>query len=326
MKAYSYTAKDQTGATTKGVIQAADRGAALAALKAKGLMPVSVTEGGQIPREVALPAWFSTRILALAGLVIVLGVGCLLWLTRKPEKPVVEVKEPKVSVEKKVVVPVRPVAKVDEPTEAVSQEVAVAVQKPVRPVVQEQIPPPTATVAKPKAAHRVLRPRDRENTDTNAPNPYATFRTRTERVLSQVLSAKPGEIIVEIGLGPNFEEDFQEALKNQIEIYPTDSEEMAAHKEDVAWCKEELRKMVADGASPREVITQLREEHNAVVAFRSDLQRTLTELKKEGNLEEAEKFAKEANELLKPYKIRPLSVHLTLPIRKEDIGEKTNKQ
>lgn len=317
MKAYSYTAKDQTGATTKGVIQAADRGAALAALKAKGLMPVSVTEGGQISREVALPAWFSVRILALAGLVIVLGAGCLLWLMRKPGKPVVEVKEPKVSVEKKAVTPVQSVAKVNESTEPVPQEVAVAVQKPARPTVQEQTPPPAATVAKPKAA-RVLKPGYRENADTNAPNPHATFRTRTERVLSQLLSAKPGEVIVEIGLGPNFEDDFQAALKNQIEIYPTDSEEMAAHKEDVAWCKEELKKMVAEGASPQEVIAKLREEHNAVVAFRTDLQRKLTELKKEGNLEEAEKFANEANELLKPYKTRPLSVHFTLPVRKQE--------
>ncbi len=53
-------------------------------------------------------------------------------------------------------------------------------------------------------------------------------------------------------------------------------------------------------------------------AFRTDLQRKLTELKKEGKLKEAEEFANEANELLKPYKTRPLSVHFTLPIRKQE--------
>lgn len=319
MKAYTYTAKDGAGAIKKGVLQAADRGAALAALKAKGLTPVSVTEGGHVPREAALPAWCSVRALAWGGLAVVLGVGCWLWLRveRKPEKPVVEAKVPTAPAERQAVAPVQAPVKVDEPAETLPPAAPAADQKPVRPVVQEQPPPPAVTAAKPKAA-RVLKPGYRGNTDTNAPNPYATFRTRTERVLSQLLSARPGEVIVDIGLGPNFEKDFQEALKNQIEIYPTDSEEMAAHKEDVAWSKEELKKMVAQGASPQEVIAKFREEHNAVVAFRTDLQRKLTELKKEGKLKEAEEFAKEANELLKPYKTRPLSVHFTLPVRKQE--------
>jgi len=322
MKAYTYTAKDGAGAIKRGVLQAADRGAALAALKAKGLTPVSVTEGGQAPREAALPAWCSARALALVGLAVVLGAGCWLWLRggRKPEKPVVEAKGPAAPAERQAVAPVQAPVKVDEPTETMPQAVPAvpaAAETPVRPVVQEQPSPPAVTAAKPKAM-RVLKPGYRGNTDTNAPNPYATFRTRTERVLSQLLSARPGEVIVDIGLGPNFEKDFQEALKNQIEIYPTDSEEMAAHKEDVAWSKEELKKMVAEGASPQEVIAKFREEHNAVVAFRTDLQRKLTELKKEGKLKEAEEFVNEANELLKPYKTRPLSVHFTLPVRKQE--------
>ena len=320
MKAYTYTAKDGAGAIKRGVLQAADRGAALAALKAKGLTPVSVTEGGQAPREAVLPAWCSARALAWVGLAVVLGVGCWLWLRveRKPEKPVVEARAPAAPAERQAVAPVQAPVKVDEPTETLPQPVPAADQKPVRPVVQELPPRPAVTnTAQPKAA-RVLKPGYRGNTDTNAPNPYATFRTRTERVLSQLLSARPGEVIVDIGLGPNFEKDFQEALKNQIEIYPTDSEEMAAHKEDVAWSKEELKKMVAEGASPQEVIAKFREEHNAVVAFRTDLQRKLTELKKEGKLKEAEEFVNEANELLKPYKTRPLSVHFTLPVRKQE--------
>jgi hypothetical protein len=319
MRSFVYTARDASGALKRGGLEAADRGAALAVLKARGLTPVSVTEGNA-PRGVALPPWFSVRAAGLAAVALALAAGYFVSRDRskKTVKPAPAPKEEQaVTREPESIQPEKTAVEVPAP-QLPSEPVAVEPPpaRPGLPVSERPRPADTPAVREQPKAARVIVPGIRRNTDTNAPNPYATFRTRTERALSQILSAKPGEVIVDVGPGPHFERDFAEALKNKIEIYPTDSEEMAAHKEDVAWAKEELRKMVQEGASPQEVIARFREEHNAVAAFRSDLQRKLLQLKREGKMKEAEAFVKEANDMLAPYKTRPLSVSPTLPVKK----------
>lgn len=69
MKTFGYTARDHSGALKSGTVTAGDRAEALAALKARQLVPVSVTEGAQ-PRSGAArrfdAVWISRAVLVIA--------------------------------------------------------------------------------------------------------------------------------------------------------------------------------------------------------------------------------------------------------------------
>lgn len=320
MKNYTYTARDLSGALTKGNLKAADRNAALAELRTRSLVPISVEEG-IAPKE-ALRLSVAPRTLVLAGAAVVLVIGALLMMRgRTPE-----VRQPAATV---AVVKPAPLPKATPPqtVEPVKPAASPAIPEPPQPSVEAAPAQPVALqgVVPPKAGKAALRPppkADRvivpgiRNADTNAPNPYATFKTKSERMMSMMLSAKPGEMILGVSLGRDFDKDFAASLSNTIEIYPTDTEEMADHKADVAWMKEEMRKMVKEGRSPEELLTTFRDQHNEVATFRSELQRQLSALKKEGKTKEAEDFAKEANKMLEPYGTKPLTAFPVIPAKK----------
>jgi len=315
MKTYAYTARDASGALKRGTLKAIDRVTALTILKSQALVPVAVEESTESPVS-RLPGMFGKRALLLAAGVVALvaAVGLTLWLKPKAaqervEKPQpVRVAEPKVPAPQPVVA--TPAVEPEGPAAVPAPLPAVQAPAPVETETPSLVPPKRDTLAsrKPTQAERVLVPGLKRNGDTNAPNPYATFKTRSERMISMMIKTKPGERILDVSLGRDFDKDFAAALDNTIEIYQTDDEEMAAHKEDVAFLKEEMRKLVKDGQSAEEILTTYRNQHNEVADFRDELQRQLSALKKEGKLKEAEAFAKEANKLLEPYGTRPLTV------------------
>lgn len=310
MKNYIYTARNDSGSIIKGNLKAAERTAALEQIRSSGLVPISVEEGSLKTAPGVGHKMNDKTIGLLAGvLTIAVGVFFALQIFIKKEndpKPSVEFK-PKVNTVAQAVPTNNGAAASDglavSPTEQlkVQDRGVSAPQGDLKGVVPPEIK--KTSLIRPKA--RVLVPGMR-NADTNAPNPYATFRTRSERMMSQMLEAQPGEIMVDIGFGADLNQDFIAALDNTIEIYPTDTEEMAAHKKDVAWLKEEMRRLVATGQSPEEILTTLREQHNEIAAYRSELARQLSALKKEGTPEEIEQFVEEANKLLEPYGTRPL--------------------
>lgn len=316
MKNFTYTARDKSGAMLKGNLTADDRTAVLQALRVQGLAPVSVVEG-PAPKE-SFRLNIAPRTLVLAGVTLLLVVGALFMLpARKPEKP-----HPKPEVKKAVkVAKAKPVPA---PQKALEQpKVPVETPNPV----EVAAPPPAELrgVVPPKVSKALRVPPKSEriisfgllNVNTNVPNPLATFQTKTERMMSLMLSAKPGELILDVSLGRDFDKDFAASLDNTIEIYPSDTPEMAAHKEDVAWMKDEMRKLVKAGQSPEQLLTEYRNQHNEVANFRSELQRELSALKQEGKVEEAEAFVKEANKMLEPYGTKPLTAYSLAPIKKQ---------
>lgn len=317
MANFNYTARDKSGALTRGNLAAADRAAALEALKAKGLVPVSVEVGAAASgRRQLLEVTVPRPILAAAGVALLLVCGWYISQT-VAGKRTTSVGPVKADSGEKAPVVVAPRA-----TEGARGGIAPEPALPI-PEVSEPAPVPmpvdvsrvsiprTNSVAlrMPPKAERVITFGLRRGVDTNAPNPYATFRTKTERMMSMMLSAKPGEMMVDVSFGRDFDQDFAESLKNVIEIYDTDSEEMASHKEDVAWLKDEMRKRVQEGQSAEAILKNYRDQHNAIADYRLDLQRQLSALKKEGKLKEAEEFAKEANQMLAPYGTKPLVVN-----------------
>jgi hypothetical protein len=236
-----------------------------------------------------------------------------------------------------ITLPKAPVATPTQPKSAPAIPVAIPSTEPppvrtvirATPVVEEartNLPPLIQNVVAPKMdiqqriapgkVPRKLVPGIRRAGVTNAPNPYATFRTTPERVMSQLLRTPPGNaVLLAIPLGPDFDQEFSASLKNMIEIYETDTPEEENHKNAVGWMKEELRKMAEEGKSPTKVITEYRQQLNELAALRMDLQRQLTAYKKAGDMESAALFLVEANKMLEPYGARPLT--LTPTVKKQ---------
>ncbi len=145
---------------------------------------------------------------------------------------------------------------------------------------------------------------------TNRPNPLATLHTTSERIISNLLSIQPGDVVIDFGLGSNFAADFAASLTNIIEIYETDTPEEAAHKEAIAWMKDDMRKMVEEGHAPEDIIAAYRQELREIMEYRNGLQQQLNQIRREGTPEEAAEFVEEANKILAEYGARPLRLPL----------------
>ena len=89
---FTYTYKDQTGARREAVLGADSRAQAFAILKAKGITPLSVREGGKV--ESAAPKSISGWIRgAVAGVLIVVAAG-VAWMMLKNAPPSAPAKQP----------------------------------------------------------------------------------------------------------------------------------------------------------------------------------------------------------------------------------------
>ena len=167
----------------------------------------------------------------------------------------------------------------------------------------------------PPKGDRKIRPGILRNAEADAQKPDTTFRTKSERMISRMLIAKPEELILPISLGSDFDQDFEASMTNTILIYDDDTAETAAHKADVGWMKVEIMEAVKKGRSPRAILEEYREQHNEIVLFRGEVQKILSALKKEGRTEEAEAFVEESNKLLVPYGVKPLVLYPVFPKR-----------
>jgi hypothetical protein len=167
----------------------------------------------------------------------------------------------------------------------------------------------------PPKGERIVRPGIIRNASADAPQSNTTFQTKSERMISRMLIAKPEEMILPVSLGSDFDQDFGASMTNTILIYDDDTAETAAHKADVGWMKVEMMEEVKKGRSPTVILEEYRERHNEIVLFRGEVQKILSALKKEGRTEEAEAFVEESNKLLAPYGVKPLVLYPVFPKR-----------
>jgi len=301
MKAYSYTAKDQTGATTKGVIQAADRGAALAALKAKGLMPVSVAEGGHIQREVGLPEWFSTRTLALAGLAtLVLGVA-LIGIKNVSSKPSLKTdnKKPKKTI-------------IEKETNVTSNQIT---SNDVAPSIQQETVTVPSTPKEEKGAviadgtKKRFQAHVTEELSSNqaATPPPPEYSTGTERVINMIVNARLGYPPPPLPMIP-IAEDIEQILNNSIILYDDDTEEVAQRKANVAYAKQLLKAYLAEGGSVETFLSYYRDELKKAYVEWDAAQKHTIELFKGGDTKGALEYAKEQNKDFEARGIRQIYV------------------
>ena len=95
---FTVTYRKNDGALATEVIDAADRAAVIAACRARGIVPTSVTQGGRhAPSKPRNPSWLKG---AIAGvLVAVIAGGALWWFGRGEATPPTKEKPKKVKVE-----------------------------------------------------------------------------------------------------------------------------------------------------------------------------------------------------------------------------------
>jgi hypothetical protein len=319
MKNYAYTAKDATGALTRGILSAADRAAALEALRSQGLMPVKVEETSAAPagRRTVPP-----RVLAYAAIALTLLAGGV-WLAspRRSEQP--PVKQSPTANERAssraVATPVSPAALAVPAVPAIpdppSEDGPSDAPPPLPPAPLLSEPPPPAAPPRPgiervrlgkrEVTVFVANPKAREE-ETNAPPRRPLFERDTENILA--LYTQPGVAMPPppSALPPDIEERVRTALDQKIVVYDDDTEEDIKKKEAVAEMKEQLREHLTAGGTAKDFFTGIIERQENEAALMSEARALISELADSNRVQEAREALVELNAALAEQGLPPV--------------------
>lgn len=294
MAAFTISYRLPSGGLKSEVIDAADRASALAQMKARGITPVSVKEGGTIAAAAKVaakqPAWIKG---AIAGLVVVIAAViaffCLMP-TEKPAAPKVE-KPKKVKVEK----PRSSKAKVRElsPAECLAP-VEGDGKRDRRVTVEDAANSQDGTIVKPRIAV----------------DPYTnrTFKTGTEQLISWVFTTEVGEMPMPI---PTMDDDERmriwEILTSKNEIKPGDSDKTIDSKQTVDAVKKEMLKYVKEGGDPKDFLNHYYKVLKTSFEIREEALRQAEELQEKAP-SEVDAFVKKINAELQEQGIKGIEL------------------
>lgn len=308
MKTFRYTAREPGGSVRQGTLEARDRAAAVTALRADGVVPLSLQEGAAAVSPGARLLARRPLILALAA-VIVVAVAAVVLLRRAPQ----EVAAPTEAVvpAPAVTVPARvttiPPARVTDVTPAAPRPAAGAVEAPdeAEPVVAGQ-PPSEAEATEPPPPRRRpgVRVTDKDGNELFKPRPE--IKTQTDRFLWAIVNSK-GSGMIPVSV-PLIKRDFEQALQASIEHMPDDTPEDIAAKQGVEQLKQEIGALMAEGHTLDDIILVIQRERNALADYRRGAQQTFFNLVREGKLEEAAAYQKATNQELAKESVAPLYV------------------
>lgn len=300
MKNYTYIARDAAGATKRGVVQAPDRNAVLAALKAKGMIPVSITEGGRDPQSNIL-GWKSKIPLLVA--VVLLVIVTVVALKLRPKTKTVDVKppeRPRADQIAKKTAPVTPIAAVKQmpekqhtlPEENVRQE-ELGLDVPASAVLPTAVPPIAAL------------PQTAESPATNPP--ARVFKTGTEQIISWIANSRLGNPPPPLPLLPPGD-DIAAILNSDIILYDDDSEDIENVKVNVAYMKQLLKEYLAQGGKAQDFLSYYHTELWKAHTEWRESQQQLMELYKAGDTQGAREYAEQQSRVLQDKGIKPLVV------------------
>lgn len=305
MKNYAYTAKDATGALTRGILSAADRAAALEALRSQGLMPVKVEETSTAPagRRTVPP-----RVLAYAAIVLILLAGGV-WRVSSRRGRQRPVKQPPAAGERaSPQAATKPVARPapsdpvqPRPAESVPSDLSVPSAPPPA-VATPTAPTTTAPASQPK--RKALRIDAILDMSTNTPSGYSSG---TEKVINMIVNTRPGSMpppLLRLPKGENI----AEILNRDIIVFDDDSEKTVAEKENVAYAKTLLKAYIDGGGNAEDFLDHYHKTLSDAFNERQASQKYTMELLRAGDKEGAEKYMAEKNEELKAKGIMPIQI------------------
>ena len=114
----------------------------------------------------------------------------------------------------------------------------------------------------------------------SGPPPDPPYKSQTEQLISWLESIPPGEDVppLPIDIDDNLEKDADKAAANVIEIGEGDSDEQAAHKENVGWTKLDLEEARKQGWTAAEYLKALEAERNEDAEFLRERKREFKEI------------------------------------------------
>lgn len=313
---FTYEYRDKTGSRQTGVIDAADRADCFAKLKAQGISPLNVREGGKAaptPTAKKASSGASPRVMRgiIAGaLVVVAVVVALQFLWPKESKPV----EPAPKPSPKVETP-KPATPKPEPKKTLTREQRVAATTNQVPKLEQPKTPWTnvytnnrgeeVRVEKSGSKITMLKGWQKKREQEKLHPVKRVFRHETEAYMALFLN--PAQAVPPPP--DNYtDEQVAQMLANKIEILPDDTEDEIRQKKGVIQFKEELAEYIKNGGTFNQYLAALEKRQNAEAGKMFEARKMISEAIEKGNVEEAKELYDAINKHFAEQSMPPVNV------------------
>ncbi len=307
---FTCTYRDKSGVRRTTVIEAQNRSDAMSQLSSQGIRPLSLVQGGKLPRQGSSSGSPKVSNGVMAGiLVVVLALGAAYFMGLFDAK--------------------RPASPTDAPdveSPAAKKAPSQVEKQPAKEKVSKAPPAAKArNVAEGKESPRAevvsaVTEEETEEATTNdvaAVDPATTnkhkrvFKTAAEELLVLATPSTPGATVPPLPhiTDEGLAKDLAKAMSNVIKADADDTEKTLSMKLNVAEQKEEFRKLrKEEGWTFTEYVNALREKFNDDAAYLAEARKLNDELYKDETLTDAdyEKNKKQINEELKKRGLPPL--------------------
>lgn len=313
---FTYDYRDKTGAKKSSVIEAQNREDCFAKLRAQGISPMSVREGGKLPspNRGGMPSAEGKRPNGvikgiLAGvLVIVLAVVTYLFVFQSKPEPV---KPPKVPLKK-----VEPVNKPEpEKKQSVKRTEKMAALTNNVPAIEKPKVPwsniytngrgEEVRVEKDGTKVTMFKAWQKKKEEAKLHPVKRVFRHETEAYMALFLN--PAQAVPPPP--DNYtNEQVEQMLADQIEILPDDTEDEIRQKEGVKQFKEELREYIKQGGTFNGYLAELEKRQNMEAGKMFEARKMISEAIEKGNMEEAKELYDAINKHFAEQSMPPVNV------------------
>ena len=297
---FTYTFRDNTGARREATLEAASREAAFAALKADGILPLSIREGGKVsPRPLTVSRRrdsskkdhtrkpFTALFCLLAAIAVIAPIAW--WCATRDDTPlpentaVVANKNNKPKPDnggKSKGIKGNNTGRTDLPETARTPKDVKTDHNPNSPLTQNP---------------EVIKPEDTEASSTTndtkeSEPPKPLFSSGAEQLLALATPSVPGAMVPPLPYvtEESVKDDLEKAMRNVIRPEDSDTEETLERKLTVAAQKEEFRALRKEGMTFTEYLNAMREKNNDDAQLLSDAHKLDEELYKDATLNDEE--------------------------------------
>ena len=290
------TCRSKDGSLREEPIEAASRTDCIAECKRRGIAPMGIRDGK--PRAVSKksarePRWKRGLFFALVVFCAAV-IGGVWWslshdgeAASPPNPPTAE--KPKAE-RKPVQKPVPKPVKADMPEPSTNR---VPFKAKTKPVATAEVEPPEIRQEKLLAFYHAINPglvRDHE-----------LFKHDSDIMICDVITARPGERLIELELDRDFDRKFAASLAEPIPPHEKDTEDDRLVKDAVAKARQTLADRMATGESPAQIIMEARQDLNKIADYRDLLENEMRKMAETDDEQTVDAFVVEANKLLDEY-------------------------
>lgn len=170
---------------------------------------------------------------------------------------------------------------------------------------------------------RVYRTADGKKHKEYSPATKPIFRHGTDTLLSVLLSGSKTGVIPPMPMrsDKSLDEEFRASLNDPIVIEADDSEERAERKRQVMQAREEVKQMMDEGLSFREVISESRRLFQENAQIRREAMQELQKLHEQGDAEGERKYQITIDAALGAMGIDPMDKPMTVDEKRAKIAE-----